>query len=529
MSKILALLTRALRTESRDIKSHLFRFGLAALIVMILMTGLSVLENESAPGRVMFKSMIWANWAVVTLAAGTFFSIAISEETEQQTLGLLRMANVSPLALLLGKWLPRLLSAVVLILIQFPFTWLTVTLGGVNWQQIWASYLMLLSHLVLVGSLGLLCSVLRPNSASACAWTFALMLAARIAPYIVLAILYLLVFNHILSPSMAANFEQNVVNTLSSWSASGRLLGEVLSTSFQGTAWSPQVISNLIIGGVLFLFTWLIFDRATMKHMSGTPASPGIFRRLFSRKSRQSSRVWDWAIGWKDFRQVAGGARTLVVKFMLYALLFAGILFLTMMDGYSRFGRNLETSCEILSGIIFFGLLPLELCFIAARLFRPELNDHTWSTLLTLPKSLPEIAYSKLGGAILSATPSVVVLCLSSTPFLSEILREISRDGDVMVAICYALSIVLATLHLITFYSITVNWAAWPIAVILGVGTAWLGNMVCWLMFAMMMWASNGGDIVIGFVILMTMGHFVATGVLHYGIGLRLEAKGAES
>ena len=139
MNKILALLVRALRTESRDIKSHLFRFGLAALIVMILMTGLNALDYETAPGRTMFKSMIVANWVVVTLAAGTFFSIAISEETEQQTLGLLRMANVSPLALLLGKWLPRLIAAVVLILIQFPFTWLTVTLGGVNWQQIWAS------------------------------------------------------------------------------------------------------------------------------------------------------------------------------------------------------------------------------------------------------------------------------------------------------------------------------------------------------------------------------------------------------
>lgn len=530
MNKILALLVRALRTESRDIKSHLFRFGLAALIVMILMTGLNALDYETAPGRTMFKSMIVANWVVVTLAAGTFFSIAISEETEQQTLGLLRMANVSPLALLLGKWLPRLIAAVVLILIQFPFTWLTVTLGGVNWQQIWASYLMLLAHLVMVGNLGLLCSVLRPNSASACALTFVTMIIVRIAPLVVLAVLQLLVVNDILPQSTVAEFNQNVFRPLNDWSASGRLFGEILSTSFKGSPWSPQVISNLLIGAVLFLITWLIFDRATMKHMSGSPAAEGILTRLFTRKTRSSTGVWDWAIGWKDFRQVAGGKRAIIVKFALYAILFGVIVYISSLGGYSRVSDRLETACVTVAGIIFFAVLPLELCFVAAKLFRPEINDHTWSTLLALPKTLPQIAYSKLGGAILGIVPSVLVLCLTSTPFLSEIVRDITREGEMIIVIGYALSIVVATLHLITFYSITVNWAAWPIAVILGVGTSWLGNVVCWFMFLMLMIASSGNDnVAMGYMVLLTMGNIVVTGVLHYGIGLRLEAKGAES
>lgn len=530
MSKILALLVRALRTESRDIKSHLFRFGLAALIVMILMTGMQALNYETAPGRTMFKSMIVANWVVVTLAAGTFFSIAISEETEQQTLGLLRMANVSPLALLLGKWLPRLLSAIVLILIQFPFTWLTVTLGGVSWQQIWASYLMLLAHLFMVGNLGLLCSVLRPNSAAACGMTFVIMIAVRAVPFLTWGLLQLLAFNNVISQSVVGEFTQKIYMPLSEWSASGRLFGEILNTSFKGTPWSPQVISNLIAGAVLFLFAWLIFDRATMQHMSGSPAREGILKRLFTRKTRTSTGVWDWAIGWKDFRQVAGGLRTIIVKFALYGVMFLGIFYLNRLNRFGDPWESFETTCIIVAGVIFWAILPLELCFVSARLFRPELNDHTWSTLLTLPKSLPEIAYSKLAGSILAVVPSVIVLCLTSTPFLGELLREISREGEFFIIIGYGLSIIATVLHLITFYSITVTWAAWPIAVILGVGTAWLANVVCWFMFAMLMMTSGGSDdIAMAFVVLLTMANLVLTGVLHYSIGLRLEAKGAES
>lgn len=530
MSKILALLVRALRTESRDIKSHLFRFGLAALIVMILMTGMQALDYETAPGRTMFKAMIVANWVVVTLAAGTFFSIAISEETEQQTLGLLRMANVSPLALLLGKWLPRLLSAIVLILIQFPFTWLTVTLGGVNWQQIWASYLMLLAHLFMVGNLGLLCSVLRPNSAAACGMTFVIMIVVRVAPFLIWGLLQLLAFNNVVSQSVVGEFNQKVYAPLSEWSASGRLFGEILSTSFKGTPWSPQVISNLIVGTVLFLLAWLIFDRATMRHMSGSPAREGILKRLFTRKTRTSTGVWDWAIGWKDFRQVAGGLRTITVKFVMYGALFLTIFYLNRLNRFGDPWESFETTCAILAAIIFWALLPLELCFVAARLFRPELNDHTWSTLLALPKSLPEIAYSKLGGSLLTVIPSVTVLCLSSTPFLGDLANEILSEGEAYIFIGYGLSIIVTVLHLITFYSITVSWAAWPIAVILGVGTAWLGNMVCWFMFAMLMMTAGGNDdVAMAFVVLLTMANLVVTGVLHYGIGLRLEAKGAES
>ncbi len=531
MNKTLALLVRALRTETRDIKSHLFRFGLAGVVVLILLMGLSALQYESAPGRLMFKWMTVANWVVVTLAAGTFFSIAISEETEQQTLGLLRMANVGPLSLLLGKWSPRMLAAVVLISIQFPFTWLTVTLGGVSWQQIWASYLMLLAHLVLVGNLGLLSSVLNATSAKACGWTFGIMIAVRILPLFCWAGLMLGAERGWLEQSTAAWFWDNIGHPLHQWSASGRLFGEILATSFKGNAWSPQVISNFAGGAVLFLMAWLVFDPATMRHMSGGPQRMSLLSRLLTRKTRSSATAWNWALGWKDFRQVSGGMRSILAKYALYGSLFGTAFYINTMYN-SNYAEGLETSCAVTASLILWCLLPLELCFLAAKLFRPELNDHTWSTLLTLPKSLPQIAYSKLGGALLGIVPTVSVLCVCSLPFVGDILSDVLRDPEFLLIIAYVLSCVLVALHLVTFFSISVNWAAWPIAIILGVGTTFFGNLLVWMLFGIgMVWMGGGGGqgIVFAWMLLLTIGHVVLAGVTHYGIGLRLTAKGAEN
>ena len=531
MNKTLALLVRALRTESRDIKSHLFRFGLAGVVVLILLMGLSAIEYESAPGRVMFKAMTVANWVVVTLAAGTFFSIAISEETEQQTLGLLRMANVGPLSLLLGKWLPRMLAAVVLISIQFPFTWLTVTLGGVSWQQIWASYLMLLAHLVLVGNLGLLSSVLNATSAKACGWTFGVMIAVRLLPIVCWAGLMVCAERGWTDPSMAAWFWDKVGAPLHEWSASGRLFGEILATSFQGNAWSPQVISNLAGGAVLFCVAWLVFDPATMRHMSGGPQRRSLLSRLLTRKTRSSAAAWNWALGWKDFRQVSGGMRSILGKSVLYGAMFVKIFYLnTMYD--ADYVNGLENSCMITAGIIFWCLLPLELCFLAAKLFRPELNDHTWSTLLTLPKSLPQIAYSKLGGAMLGLIPTLSVLCVCSVTFIGELLSDLVRHPESFLFIAYVLAAVVLALHLVTFFSISITWAAWPIAIILGAGVTFFGNFLVWMMFALGMLGTGGGGgdaVFYAWMMLLTFGHLILAGVTHYGIGLRLIAKGAEN
>ncbi len=112
-----------------------------------------------APGLALFTTIANIDLVFITLAAIGFFATCITEEKEEGTLGLLRMTDLSPIAIVLGKFGGRLLTALLLILIQLPFTLLTITLGGVAPAQIEAAYIALLSYMVLLAGVGLLVSV----------------------------------------------------------------------------------------------------------------------------------------------------------------------------------------------------------------------------------------------------------------------------------------------------------------------------------------------------------------------------------
>lgn len=531
MNKTLALLIRSLRTESRDIKVHLFRAGLVSLIVLILYFGYTVQRQITAPGMVLFKWMTVANWVFITASGVTLFAVSISEETEHETLGLLRMANIGPLSLLLGKWLPRMLMAFVLVSVQFPFTWLTVTLGGVSWEQIWASYLMLLAHLVLVGNIGLLASVLKPTSVQACTLALTILVVGRALPFLIMAILELGAFKGAWAPSVADWYNRNVAFPINSWTASGRLFGEILSTTFRGSAWTSQVTCNLVLGAGLFCVSWLIFDRVTMRHIGGTAVAPkSLISRLMTRQKRASSSVWDWALGWKDFRQVAGGLKTMYWKFGLYALFFALVIYINQISGES-FPNSIQNAAMTLTVVIWFFLLPLEMCILGGRLFRPEIKDQTWSTLLTLPMSLRELVRSKLGGTVLGLIPTVTVLVLSLLPNASDFDRELSQGAEGLLGIAYFFSGVILAAYLSTYFSIVWNWAVPMISAVSGIAMTFFGNLVAWIIIMIMLVGLQGGDRYLPIVLLIMMitGNLVTAFIAHSAIGQQLIAKGAGS
>lgn len=56
-----------------------------------------------APGLRFFHGISYLNLAFMTLLGLSFFSTSISEEKEEDTLGLMLMAGISPLGILIGK------------------------------------------------------------------------------------------------------------------------------------------------------------------------------------------------------------------------------------------------------------------------------------------------------------------------------------------------------------------------------------------------------------------------------------------
>ena len=181
----LALFERALRLETRSLFMCLARAGLLVVILFFLLPlqSMAVMGWYGAPGLRFLEEMVWINVVFITLAGLSYFASAITEEKEEMTLGLLRMTNLNPIAILLGKSTSRLIGALLLLLVQVPFILLAVTLGGVGMIQIAAAYGTLLAYMFLVCNFALLCSVIFRNTA--------------IAGGVVLFFLFLLVFGYV--------------------------------------------------------------------------------------------------------------------------------------------------------------------------------------------------------------------------------------------------------------------------------------------------------------------------------------------
>ena len=174
----LALFERALRLEPRSAPVCWARAGLLGVILFVLFPIQSMAQVGwyGAPGLRFLQEMVWVNLVFITLAGLSYFASAITEEKEEMTLGLLRMTDLNPIAILLGKSTSRLIGALLLLLVQLPFVLLAVTLGGVSLPQILAAYGTLLTYMFLLCNLALLASVVFRNTSAAAAVSLFLLL-----------------------------------------------------------------------------------------------------------------------------------------------------------------------------------------------------------------------------------------------------------------------------------------------------------------------------------------------------------------
>src|SRR5205085_1688371 len=123
---LFALFGRALREDVRARLPSILRAALALIILVIVWSNERDFARHVAPGREFLLATLMANLAFLGIAAPGVFASAITEEKEDETLPLLRMTNLSPVAILFGKSTARLLGALLLLAVQIPFTLLAV-------------------------------------------------------------------------------------------------------------------------------------------------------------------------------------------------------------------------------------------------------------------------------------------------------------------------------------------------------------------------------------------------------------------
>lgn len=457
---IFALFLRSMRSDARSLVVHLswslLVVGVYVALCIVIWTGFSI----GAPGLGFLTYVAYLDASVLCLLGTPFFSSSISEEREEGTLGLMRMAGLNSLGILLGKSTGRLLQTLLFLAIQFPSWWLAVTLGGVTTGQLWALGFGMAAFVIALSNVGLLCSVLCSTTRSAAAMT-GLLLAAHL---------------------MLAFMERSLSGGLGllEQSCFWLRINVILSTGFNESPWSLQFVSNLATGAVCFVASWCCFG--TARDEVAAPISLGDRWRRWRWKGdrpRHSSRVWPLACTWKDFHFVLGGWPVLLIRGLCYFGLFcvSGLYNFRMMMGAGMAGSPLHESFQF--AMVF--VLPFDVALLTAAAIQSEVRLQTLSTLLLLPQSVPKLVYSKLAGVLPGMAPGLIAFLISGWVQPQAFFHS---SGQFMVIVVWMISVP----HLAAALSMFLRWGAVPLAFGLT-----LGLLLCSEWFFHRVW--GGGDL----------------------------------
>lgn len=521
----LALFERSLRLETRSALMCWSRAGLLVVILFVLVPIQAMARSGwfGAPGLHFLQEMVWLNLVFITLAGLSYFASAITEEKEEMMLGLLRMTDLNPVAILLGKSTSRFVGALLLLLVQVPFILLAVSLGGVGLLQIVAAYGTLLAYQFLVCNLALLFSVVFRNTTTAAAFTFVVLLVFLLGHYWAAGIVQDMASSSRINVHGVGSMLNDAIGLWRQATPSDRL-GTIFSTGFAGQAIGFQVASNLVLGILSFLLAWLAFDACTREEKDA--ASP---RRWFLRSATRRSRIPSGLVGlravsWKDFTLISGGRFGLLLKFGVVAVLVVLCNFFAMNSGNSNF-LTPEFEGAVL---IWVSLVVTAVCLAleAARIFREEIRWKTLSSLITLPVSVRELAYRKVAGSLAGTLPllaGVVLGALLVPKGFGEFINGIFEHATAFLGFTLTMVQYILFLHLTAFLSLVIKRGALPLAIAI----QYLGGAI-FMTFTSLFLSGSGGGGAEGVLFVTGAICVVLTVALHRAIGLRLTRAAAE-
>jgi len=397
-SPLLALFIRSVREEVRSRATYWARAGLGGFLLLVV--ALFALSNRwtGAPGKVFFTTVISFQAVAVALVGLSYFGSAITEEKEEQTLGLLRMTSLNPLSILLGKSTSRLCGALLLLVGQVPFTIFAVTLGGVSLGQIAAVYCALGAFMFLLCNLALLGSVLARRTSEAAAFCVLVLV-------ILLGSVWLFGFLHDQLtgfPRLQTAFG-DAADALWNSTPIARLQ-EVLSTGFSGPPVGWQVLSNLTAGIGCFFLAWALFGRFCDRAPGGASAESGPGGGRFGRRWLRPPRAWKNALVWKDFYFVCGGSLGFTIRMVCYGGAF--LPFICRATGVWGVIADMARAMSEVTAFVF----SIDAALLASRIFGLELREQTLTALAALPCTMRKIVYRKAFGCLLAAAPGIAAV-----------------------------------------------------------------------------------------------------------------------
>ncbi len=535
-SPLLALFVRSLREDARGQATYWTRGALGVLLLLMMFGFAASLRWTNAPGRTFFTTVIVSQLIAISFVGLSFFASAIAEEKEEQTLGLLRMTGLSSLSILLGKSTSRLCGALLLLVAQFPFTIIAVTLGGVSFRQVAAVYCTLGAFIFLLCNVALLGSVLARRNAGAAA--FSLVVVALLLALGPLLRQVPALWRDFLGVGPALDRAADLL-----WRATPiARLQEVLGTGFGGAVAGWQVASNLALGAGCFLLAWAAFerycDRAPEAAASDAIAPP----RFFGLRLSRPPRPWKDALAWKDFYFLCGGHAAFALRTVAYGS--ALLPFLYKSSGtLAQFG-NFSSMFAVILPFVF----SIDVATMASRIFRLELRDQTLAALATLPLDIRQIAYRKTFACLLAAAPGILSTMTVQFLTVQRSLASGARMSGMIPMIPMWLSKVgsswamgLLIVHVVAWLSLYLKRGALPVGYLLVYVAQILFSIFFVALFAARRFASysvatSSGSVSSGGISFIFWGPLLAAAasvvvaiVLHFHALRRLEALAGES
>jgi len=414
MRSLLALFVRALRQNTRAPSTYLLRGGIAAIVLFFLWSAHETFSWMGAAGLRFFSILVGVNFFLVALIGLGSFASAIAEEKEEGTLGLMRMADLSPVAILFGKSTSRFGIVFLLLLVQVPFAFLAVTLGGVSQAQVLTAFTLLVSFLFAIANVSLFFSVLLPRSSRAAIMTIALAIGYSLlcgGPYILSN--WLIDKGHFEEDDPAIAALQSAGDWL--WSVHpANHLGILASGGYFSVELARSVIVHVCVGIAFFILSILIFERCC-----GDEAK-------YSGESGRGANLWRWfgrpkrvrthSIAWKDFHFSMGGRPSFALRLVGYVVFVVLIARSTGELGQRRVVAELAWRLGFL-------MLHFELAFLALLTWGPEAWGQHIGSLIVLPRGLRRITFEKVKAILIAVIPSVSLLVLAVVIGGSEFIK----------------------------------------------------------------------------------------------------------
>lgn len=445
----------SLRSDTRSIYPHIVRAAFCGFMMLAILSAWAKALGGMAPGLNFFSWICRLNVLLISVSGISYFVSAVTEEKDSGTLALLRLAGVSPLAIVLSKSTSRLISALMLLLIQLPFTFLAITLGGVTWQQIIAAYLALAAWMCMVANVALFCSVRCQTSGRAASLATSLLLLFFAAGPLLSNIA---VLNNVawLPPEVVEvcnglHREQQLMSITTR-------LSKIFTTGKNLTLVAEQFWRNTAVGGAMFLLSVLLFNRYSEPAEDNPHGSSARIRRF------TVGRCWKLPVVWKDFLFFTGGKSFLVIKAIGYALLIAGFVWFHQLDSPNSMRWLSGDLTQVAFGTVAL-LLTVEMMLYASNSLFLEVRQSAIASLRMLPIQTPAILLQKVAACAVALLPAISTLVL----LMAYDARSITSAHDFPGQVITWVFVSLMMTHLTVLLSLYTRWAALPLAILLTV------------------------------------------------------------